>query len=343
MDNNQLLDLSGVIGVARNNKEVLITTRKPVELPAEIDGLPVRKELVVGEPKFENIYNRLHRPLRPGVRIHQGSAGFYIEHRGDVYLITCAHIAGNRPELWRDNQRPEGVSWHQPRPNVVLPYHIGYFHDWVHPMHGIDGMALKLESWIGVDNKLLEEGFVPQKIIDAEVGMKVLRMGKTTGLKTGEITHDNASVSVRTASDTWYRVHNTFRTNAIADAGDSGGPFVCAETGNIIGILVAGFYGHTPQWGQKATDVCRMLGFGEYPKLARRKGGTKIELWVNNPIAQVNGQDVPIDIENREVVPFIVPEWGRTMGPYRFIAEALGTKVEWDEFQGKITIIDEEE
>lgn len=58
------------------------------------------------------------------------------------------------------------------------------------------------------------------------------------------------------------------------------------------------------------------------------KLGTKmIEMWINNPIAKVNGTSKQIDPSNKNVKPLIVN--GRTMLPVRFVSEELGAYVEW--------------
>ena len=63
----------------------------------------------------------------------------------------------------------------------------------------------------------------------------------------------------------------------------------------------------------------------------------RIELWVNNNTARVNGTNRLIDPDNPRVVPIIVPP-GRTMMPLRFISEALGCKVDWNSQTREITI-----
>ena len=51
------------------------------------------------------------------------------------------------------------------------------------------------------------------------------------------------------------------------------------------------------------------------------------ELWVDNPIAKINGKDTPIDPDNLNIAPQI--RKGRTFLPLRFISETLGYTVEW--------------
>ncbi|MGB9876100.1 MAG: stalk domain-containing protein [bacterium] len=67
---------------------------------------------------------------------------------------------------------------------------------------------------------------------------------------------------------------------------------------------------------------------------------TKIELWVNQPLARVTTctlyygalstvtETLPIDPQNTQVVPLLFPP-GRVMLPLRFVAETLGAQVEW--------------
>ncbi len=63
----------------------------------------------------------------------------------------------------------------------------------------------------------------------------------------------------------------------------------------------------------------------------------KIEMWINNPVAYVNGKKVQIDPDNPNIKPLVVPP-GRTLVPLRFVAENLGCKVDWEPNEKKITI-----
>jgi hypothetical protein len=65
--------------------------------------------------------------------------------------------------------------------------------------------------------------------------------------------------------------------------------------------------------------------------------GKTIDLWINNNMAAVNGTGTPIDPQNPNVTPIIVPP-GRTMLPLRFIAENLGCQVDWDPLQQMVTV-----
>ncbi|MEM3509652.1 MAG: trypsin-like peptidase domain-containing protein [Nitrososphaerota archaeon] len=61
-----------------------------------------------------------------------------------------------------------------------------------------------------------------------------------------------------------------------------------------------------------------------------------LELWINNPIASLNGFSTQIDPMNSKVVPLIIN--GRTMLPLRFVAESLGIEVQYDAVSKMITL-----
>jgi len=65
--------------------------------------------------------------------------------------------------------------------------------------------------------------------------------------------------------------------------------------------------------------------------------GTRIEMWIGKNLAYTNGKHVPIDPQNKNVVPEIIN--GRTMVPVRFVAESLGATVSWNERTKTITIV----
>lgn len=66
-------------------------------------------------------------------------------------------------------------------------------------------------------------------------------------------------------------------------------------------------------------------------------GSKVIELWVGKNTARVDGDYMLIDPLNPEVKPIILPP-GRTMLPFRFIAEQLGAGVGWDPVKREVTI-----
>lgn len=61
-----------------------------------------------------------------------------------------------------------------------------------------------------------------------------------------------------------------------------------------------------------------------------------VAMVVGSPYSLASGSMIRIDSENKEVVPYI--KNGRTLVPLRFIAEAFGAEVEWDEAKREVTI-----
>jgi titin len=72
-------------------------------------------------------------------------------------------------------------------------------------------------------------------------------------------------------------------------------------------------------------------------KVTLTRGSKVIELWIGRNTARVDGAYVLIDPQNPEVKPVILPP-GRTMLPFRFIAEQLGAGVGWDPVKREVTI-----
>ncbi|MDD4614938.1 MAG: stalk domain-containing protein [Caldisericia bacterium] len=70
-------------------------------------------------------------------------------------------------------------------------------------------------------------------------------------------------------------------------------------------------------------------------KVTIRKDDVLMELWIDKPVARINGEEAPID-ENPNVTPMIVS--GRTFLPLRYVAENLGFDVGWDGATQTITL-----
>ena len=64
---------------------------------------------------------------------------------------------------------------------------------------------------------------------------------------------------------------------------------------------------------------------------------TKIELWIGQSNALVNGATTPIDPDNPNVKPLTLND--RTMLPVRFVSENLGCNVGWDEATQQVTVV----
>ena len=74
------------------------------------------------------------------------------------------------------------------------------------------------------------------------------------------------------------------------------------------------------------------VGFEDTSKtVTLTRGATTVQLQIGNPKASVNGQPVTLD------VPGIIMN-GRTLVPVRFISEAFGAPVNWDDFSRTVSI-----
>lgn len=80
-------------------------------------------------------------------------------------------------------------------------------------------------------------------------------------------------------------------------------------------------------------DIEQGIKFYPIESLMREESLTMV---VDEPYALKNGSMIGIDSENEEVVPFV--EDGRTLVPMRFIAEAFGADVDWNDAKQEITI-----
>ncbi len=63
---------------------------------------------------------------------------------------------------------------------------------------------------------------------------------------------------------------------------------------------------------------------------------TTIEMWIDNPLARVNGLNKPIDPKDVNVKPIIINS--RTMLPIRFVSQELKCEVGWNDKTRQVTI-----
>lgn len=75
---------------------------------------------------------------------------------------------------------------------------------------------------------------------------------------------------------------------------------------------------------------------GQEKKVTLILAEKKLELWVGQSNALVDGLNIPIDPTNPNVKPVIIN--GRTMLPLRFVTENLGCELDWDPATKKVTI-----
>lgn len=95
----------------------------------------------------------------------------------------------------------------------------------------------------------VEDGLVLDEILNIGVvagvapgrlGMAVRKMGRTTGLTSGQITILDATVNVGYGQNRIVRFENQIVTSAMSQGGDSGSLLVAGETLQAVGLLFAG-------------------------------------------------------------------------------------------------------
>jgi len=79
---------------------------------------------------------------------------------------------------------------------------------------------------------------------------------------------------------------------------------------------------------------------GATRKVTITLGSKVINLWIDNPVAQIAGTSAPIDPDNPLVTPII--SQSRTMLPIRFVVENLGADIEWNASERSITVTERE-
>ena len=281
-----LLNIDGVVSVGlckedEDEPKIKIEILKDYsasKIPEKIQGLEIRveKKDVPEKPLRQGIisfFQRRHRPIHPGLQIRNygnGSIGFFINHEGKNYLITAAHLL---PE-WS-----EGDQMGQPFFNST--HIVAKLREWIN-IYGYprnigcagDAMALEVKEDIEATNRLsfpddLSErhkyldGLEPLEIIEPELDMEVVRVGRTTGFSTDKIVEIDASVVLQGVGDNpFWRCNNVFkvRTNSSL-GGDSGGGIFSIDPPGIVGLCMYSRGGCT------ATDSLEQMGFGRHPSI----------------------------------------------------------------------------
>jgi hypothetical protein len=188
-----------------------------------------------------------------------GSSGFYVAGREGVFLITCAHLwwlAAH--EAW---QKEHGILPPQelrelPLPQLageicIQPGHadggtesdkIGVLEKYLVPpvgSPGIDGSSVKLDRK-GLMSEALPDGTEPSGVGEPEVGERVFKVGRTTGVTEGVIREVDADVRVYNPLNGYDVVFSdVFMAEMNIQGGDSGGPVLNANR-QVVGICSAG-------------------------------------------------------------------------------------------------------
>ncbi len=107
------------------------------------------------------------------------------------------------------------------------------------------------------------------------------------------------------------------------------------KKGAIVPVGAATTQPTTPIVGGAGTAEIILNSFDTAEAELKSKFGNSVALLVDVPMARLGSKYAMIDSANAEVRPFVLND--RTLVPVRFIAEAFGAKVDFEESTGKIT------
>ena len=214
---NELMRKANVIGVASGGKHVLVLVTEKLPpfslrtedlVPREVDGVPTRV-IEVG---------RIVPKHKPGTSIGLRNAGtgtlgaVVYDKNGISYGLTNNHVAAD------SNRAVMLTTVHSPGPADSLGIRIGRL-DRYQPIYFdrdnyVDAALFRLDRATG--------GTHPNRLLTAQVGWNVSKVGRTTGYTTGKVLGRNATISVDFGSQGVARFVDQVITTYMLDAGDSG-------------------------------------------------------------------------------------------------------------------------
>jgi len=242
--------------------------------PKKVDGLRVDcietgEFAALGDPR-EKI-----RPIRPGIsvgncRITAGTIGMFVRYAGGVKVekvdsfepdIMVSENRGNRPMLLSNahvlcsdpfkDMKDQALDIYQPGPydGGDRSCRIGELHRYVkleleYPAFGDRALAV-IDEGVELDPKLFNLDVPLEGFTKPELGMKLGKVGRTTGLTTGKITAVNAVIKVIYGGGKVVTFKEVFVANVISRGGDSGSPCFNLDTYESPGILFAGSETHS--------------------------------------------------------------------------------------------------
>lgn len=229
---DRLLEKANVVGVAAGEREllVLVEEKKPLEELAEED---VVDPVVEGVETDVIETGPITAKFKPGTSIGLRNAGtgtlggVVFDEHGTAYGLTNNHVAANV------NRAMALTSVHSPGAADGLGGEIGvlgrfepmYFEPKYTPNY-VDAALVRLHHKPSPTH--------PNRVLTAQVGWSLVKVGRTSGRTTGKVKGRNASVNVGMGSQGVARFRGCVITTYMLDAGDSGsvmttvGGYACA-------------------------------------------------------------------------------------------------------------------
>jgi len=242
--------------------------------PKKVDGLRVDcietgEFVALGDPR------RKIRPIQPGIsvgncRITAGTIGMFVryankqtERKKDSWEVDVLvkENSSNRPMLLSNahvlcsdpfkDMKDQALDIYQPGPydGGDKSCRIGELHRYVKleeefPAFGDRALAV-IDEGIELDPRLFNLDVPLEGFTEPELGMKLGKVGRTTGFTTGKITAVNATIKVLYGGGKVVTFKEVFIADVLSRGGDSGSPCFNPDTYESPGILFAGSETHS--------------------------------------------------------------------------------------------------
>lgn len=277
---NSLFGIAGVAGVGvghngDNNPAVIIFTETPGVrgLPTILEGVPVvvrvsgkffaqpKPDSPPGKPPAPEDpgltpTDRWERPVPIGVstghpEVTAGTIGARVTDGTNVYALSNNHVYANENDATIDEDpvlQPGAYDGGEDPADVIGTLAAFVPIDFDGGVNYVDA-AIALSSADDLDNKTPPDGYgTPQSdIIDASIGMKVLKYGRTTGQTKGRVVAIDVTINVGYSGDRVVKFVNQIMISpgTFSAGGDSGSLIVVdsKRTGDHlkpVGLLFAG-------------------------------------------------------------------------------------------------------
>jgi hypothetical protein len=254
----ELLSRPDVVGTgigadARGNPVLLIFTRRvgAPGLPASIDGVPTRVDVVGEVVALAGGYKKEYRPVPGGVSVGNanecasGTIGCIVLKGSTRYMLSNNHVFA------RVNEASIGEAINQPGRYDAKPICnptgiVGTLSDFV-PINfsgnnTIDAAIAVLTT--GSVCAMVNNLYTPSStVVSPSVGLAVKKVGRTSGLTTGTIAGINVTIQVNYGVGVATFVNQIYVASNFIRSGDSGSMMVTASGNNPVGLNFAGSSG----------------------------------------------------------------------------------------------------
>ena len=241
---------TGVGADAEGNPVVLILTRREgaKNLPASIEGIRTRVD-VVGEVRAMAGYTKTYRPVPCGVSVGNnlecasGTIGCVVQDAaGNRYALSNNHVFA------RENAASVGERINQPgrydgKPICSPTGQVATLADFktisTSSNNVIDAAIASYTTAYTVS--MVDNLYTPSSTVaNPSVGLKVKKVGRTSGLTTGTISGINVTISVGYDFGTAVFVNQVYVGSNFIRSGDSGSLMVTQSGNNPVGLNFAG-------------------------------------------------------------------------------------------------------